>query len=106
MPREETDTPYSPEYEKRLMEVEEETEQKVSHTISAIESAVESWKAAGKRPDELRLQIVRLQRFCDRLAEWERNSLIESKKSGTGQRIMRLRRYVDICSEYERETGS
>jgi hypothetical protein len=89
-------------YEAQIAALEVETEQGVSRTMSAIESAVESWKAAGKKPPGLRLQIVTLQEFYDDLVEWEKKSLMSKKERDLDARIKRLRRYVEICSAYEK----
>ena len=93
---------YDPDYEKEIVALEEETEQKVSQTMSAIESAVESWKAAGKRPPTLREKIVRLQGFYDALVKWEKKSLMKKKEQDLDARIIRLREFVDICAKYEK----
>ncbi len=92
-------------YEARIAALENETEQKVSHTISAIESAVESWKAAGRKPEALKVQMVRLQHFYDELVDWERTSLLGREKNDLGARIRRLNRFVEICAEYQKSGG-
>lgn len=91
-----------PDYESSIVMLEEETEQKVSYTISKIEVAVESWKAAGKKPESLRLTIVKLQRFYDELTEWEKKSLLGKKEKDLAARIARLREFADICERYEK----
>lgn len=97
------DFEYTPEYEEEIIALEEETEQKVSQTMSAIESAVEAWKAAGKKPPSLRPKIVMLQRFYDDLIEWEKESLKKKGEGALEERIARLRAFVDICAKYEKK---
>jgi hypothetical protein len=92
----------NPDYEESLVSLEEETEQKVSFTISKIEVAIETWKAAGKKPDSLRLTIVRLQRFYDELTEWEKKSLEGKTDKSITARISRLREFAEICARYEK----
>ena len=96
------DFEYTPEYEEEIIALEEETEQKVSQTMSAIESAVEAWNAAGKRPPSLRPKIVMLQRFYDDLIEWEKESLQKKGEGDLEARIVRLRAFVEICAKYEK----
>jgi len=90
------------EYEENIVKLEEETEQKVSHTISKIEVAVETWNAAGKKPENIRPTIVLLQRFYDELVVWEKKSLLSKKETNVGLRIARLKNFVDICAKYEK----
>jgi len=90
-------------YEEEIIALEQETEQKVSQTMSAIESAVESWKAAGKKPENLRLTIVKLQRFYDELVKWEKKSLERRKEKDLDARITRLREFTEICARYQKE---
>jgi hypothetical protein len=103
MPRNDPDQSFefTPEYEEEIIALEEETEHKVSQTMSAIESAVETWRAAGKKPPTLRPKIVRLQRFYDELVKWEKKSLLKKKENNLNSRIKRLREFVEICSKYE-----
>jgi len=91
-------------YEMRIATLEEETREKVSYTISKIESAVETWKAA-KKPDSLRKTIVKLQNFYEELTGWERESLIKRKEKDVKARIERLRRFTEICERHEKELG-
>jgi len=92
----------SSDYETEIIALEEETEQKVSQTMSAIESAVEAWKAAGKRPPTLRTKIERMQEFYNKLVEWEKESLQKKAESDVNTRIKRLREFVEICSRYKK----
>ena len=96
------DLDVSSDYEAEIIALEEETEQKVSQTMSAIESAVEAWKAAGKRPPTLKPKIERLQEFYDVLVEWEKKSLQKKTEADLEARIKRLREFVDICAKYEK----
>lgn len=104
MPRKpaDPDLSYSPEYIEEITELEEETEHKVSQTMSAIESAVESWHAAGEKPPSLKSKIVELQRFYDELVKWERKSLLKKKEKNLKARIKRLSEFVEICAKYEK----
>jgi hypothetical protein len=104
MPRKPADPDfgYSPEYKKEISSLEEETEHKVSQTMSAIESAVEAWKAAGKKPPSLGPKIVCLQSFYDELVRWEKKSLQKKMEKNLEARIKRLREFVEICARYEK----
>ena len=92
---------YTPAYEKEIITLENEAESRVSKTMSAIESAVESWRAAGKKPPSLKEKIARLQGFYDELVKWEKKSLLKRKDKNIEERISRLREFVEICSTYE-----
>ena len=97
-----SDFEFTPDYEEEIIDLEEETEHKVSQTMSVIELAVEAWKAAGKKPPSIRTKIVRLQRFYDELVKWEKKSLMKKKESTLTSRIKRLSEFVDICARYEK----
>jgi hypothetical protein len=93
---------FTAEYEDEIIALEEETEHKVSQTMSAIESAVAAWEAAGKKPPSLRTKILRLQRFYDALIKWEKKSLLKKKEKNLDVRIKRLKEFVEICARYEK----
>jgi len=90
-------------YEAEIAALEEETEQKVSQAMSSIESAVESWKAAGNKPVDLRPTIERLQRFYEELVRWEKKSIEHKKEKDFDTRIARLREFTEICARYQKE---
>jgi phage gp16-like protein len=90
-------------YEEELAAIEEETEQKVSQTLSSIEEAVEAWKAAGKKPPELKDTITQLQRFYDDLVQWEKRTLRGKKTEDLETRINRLSEFAKLCAKYEKE---
>jgi hypothetical protein len=94
---------YAPGFEEEIISLEEETERKVSQTMSAIESAVEAWRAAGKKPPSLKPKITRLQNFYDELVKWERKSLRKKQDSPLRTRIKILSEFVEICARYEAE---
>jgi len=90
-------------YEEEIAALEEETEQKVSHTITAIESAVEAWKAAGRKPPSLKGTMDSLQEFYTVLVRWEKKSLRSKRGRDLEARIERLREFAEICVRYENE---
>jgi hypothetical protein len=93
----------SPEDEARLKALEEETQRVVNNAISKIESAIEAWKAAGEKPDEIRDSIMVLNKFYDDLVGWQRKSLMERESIDFDSRISRLRRFVDMCRKHEKD---
>ena len=98
-------SPEGPEYDADFIEelnlIEEETEQKVSRTMSAIESALEAWNAAGKKPPEARRRIIWLREFYEDLVKWEKKSLTRNKSEGIDSKLNRLNEFVQVCSRYE-----
>ena len=95
------DIDFDEDFNNELILIEQETEHKVSNTMSAIESAMEAWKAAGKKPPEARRKVVWLQSFYEELVKWEKKSLTKPKKEDLDQKLKRLNEFVDICSKYE-----
>jgi gas vesicle protein len=90
-------------YEDEITALEEETEQKVSQTLSKIEEAIEAWKAAGYKPQQLQETIKQLQKFYEDLSVWEKRSLMAKRSQDIGNRIKRLSEFAELCARYEKE---
>lgn len=87
--------------ESEIEQVENETIEKVSRTISVLESALAKWKVSEKKPEELKEKFARYRRFHDALAQWETDALKARRmKESFDTRVERLRRFVDICYSY------
>lgn len=91
-------------YEQRLILAEEDTRLKVSSTISALETAIEAWKAADKKPEDLRRTMVDFQNFLEELSQWEKESLLARESTDVAERELRLMQFTKICEKY-RELG-
>ncbi len=88
--------------EEELAALEEDADAIVSNAISKIESAIDAWKAAGGKPEDLRDSIRVLQSFYDELVEWEKRSL-RGKGGSVEERLERLREFVVICRRHEED---
>jgi len=84
-----------------IEEVEKETIEKVSRTISVLENSIAIWEAAKDKPDNLREEFERFKGFCKALSEWETKEL-KMKRKGVdfGNRIGLLKEFTDICQMY------
>ena len=91
-------------YEEDILLIEQETEKRVSKNISAIESAISSWKAAGKKSSSMKTTINQLTSFYNDLIEWEKKSL-QKKENGLEARLKRLQWFVDICAKHKKNFG-
>ena len=92
---------YPEEMEEKVNTLEEETEKNVSRTLSAIETAIESWNAAGKQPPSLETKISRLKNFYNELSSWEKKSIQRKGTTDLSGRIKRLNQFIEICSKQE-----
>ncbi|HSB46500.1 MAG TPA: hypothetical protein VLD37_00685 [Candidatus Bilamarchaeum sp.] len=92
-------------YEEQITELESETDSLVSETISRIESAIEAFRAAGNKPEEIREDMVRLRGFYDELCSWEKRSLSARRGGGVDAKVKRLQEFVDICTRYSGAFG-
>ncbi len=88
--------------EEELTALEEDADAVVSNAISKIESAIDSWKAAGEKPEELRDSILVLKSFYDDLVAWERRSL-RLRRGSMEERLEMLREFVRICRRHEED---
>jgi hypothetical protein len=91
-------------YEESLFLAEAETMQKVSATVYALESAIESWERAERKPPSLTKTMSAFRTFLKQLQEWQKASAaIQSKKVVDIKKYEEhLKRFVQICNDYER----
>ncbi|VVC02611.1 Uncharacterised protein [Candidatus Bilamarchaeum dharawalense] len=83
----------------KLVELEIETQSKVSHSLSLIEVALADWEAAKKKPKNLEGQINYLRNSYKLLSEWEKNSL--KGKKDLNSTLNRLRKFTLICQKLQ-----
>lgn len=86
--------------EKNIGQVEKDTIEIASSTISALESALASWEATEKKPKELVAKFKRYAWFRDALAEWMTNTL-RSTDDDFQSRLKKLAEYAAICRQYK-----
>ncbi|MDO8553176.1 MAG: hypothetical protein Q7S22_00065 [Candidatus Micrarchaeota archaeon] len=77
--------------------LENETRQKISSAISAIESALEKWEATKKKPKMLEERINELKFSYKLFIEWETESLKGSKDFDSV--ITRLNEFENLCEK-------
>ena len=82
-------------FETDTVELEAETQQKVSSAISAIEVALSEYDAAGKKPQKLEKRVLFLRATHAMLTEWEKESL--SGKKDVRSRLVRLSAFSTLC---------
>ncbi|MBI5226981.1 hypothetical protein HY988_00200 [Candidatus Micrarchaeota archaeon] len=92
---------YPEEMEEKVSTLEEQTEKNISKTLSAIETAIESWNAAGKQPPSLQSKISRLKNFYNELMIWEKKSIQKKGTKDLSGRVKRLNQFIEICSKQE-----
>ncbi len=81
--------------------MEQRTIEKVSHTMSAIESAIAVWDAAKNKPAHLKARVTRLKRFYEALAKWEKKTLkARAMGSDMEERLMRLHHFSELCHSF------
>jgi hypothetical protein len=81
--------------------LEKETMDKVNHTISALETAMATWDAAGRKPPELKPKFVRYKLVHEILTRWQTKALRSMGRStNIDERVGLLREFVDICKTY------
>ncbi len=68
--------------------------------ITAIESAVAVWNAAGQRPAELKPRIIRLQYLHGSLSIWEQKMLRSLGRGDMTYRVDMLRQFSRIFDSY------
>lgn len=83
--------------ESEIVLIEKETMEKVSGTISALESALASWELSEDKPEELKEKISRYKTVHEALSVWQTKALKAYGKSDVGERVRLLREFVGIC---------
>ncbi len=86
--------------ESDLRKIEDETIEKVNRTVSALESAIASWNAAGMKPDELKGRFSRYRLVHEVLTRWQSKAMKSRGKSDMDERVGVLWEFVDICRTY------
>lgn len=81
----------------KLLDLETETQAKVSHSISLIEVAIADWEGTKKKPKSLATRIDYLRICHGMFLDWEKKSL-KGKKDPTSV-ANRLRDFVSICQK-------
>lgn len=87
-------------YKKSLELAEIDTLQKVDVTLSSIENAIQTWKKAGKKPEDLRKLMIEFQNFKQELELWQKESMLSYKSSSLESREERLIHFAKICDKY------
>lgn len=83
----------------KLLDLETETQAKVSHSISLIEVAIADWEGTKKKPKSLAKKIDYLRTCHSFFSDWEKKSL-KGKKDLTSV-TNRLRDFVSLCQRLE-----
>lgn len=82
-------------------EIEEQTIERVNHTISTIDNFLSKWDATRSKPDSMFPEIVKIRKFYDALSAWQKDALkSKGRKESEDERIRRLRDFVLICRTY------
>ncbi|MFH0884291.1 MAG: hypothetical protein V1861_01115 [Candidatus Micrarchaeota archaeon] len=87
--------------QQRAEQVERETQQTVSRSLSAIDVALSEWDGARSKPAALEPTIRYLRRSYDLLTGWEKESI--SGPQDAVSRFIRLKSYVVLCKKLESE---
>lgn len=95
----------TPDYEAEITALEQETDGIVSSTISKIESAIEAFKAAGGKPQDIKEDIIRLKGFYNELRGWEKRSLEARRGGDLESKVKRLQEFADICRRFSGAFG-
>jgi uncharacterized protein (DUF2235 family) len=81
--------------------VEQETIEKVNHTIIVLENSIVAWEASPEKPAELAPKFEKYRRFRSALSDWATKALrARGKKEPLEERVKRLREFVEICYAY------
>ena len=81
--------------------IEQETIEKVNHTITVLESSIAAWESSKEKPADLAPSFERYRKFRDALADWAGKALkAKGKKEEFEDKMKRLREFVDICHAY------
>ncbi len=82
-------------FEADTVQLEIETQQKVSSAMSAIEIAMSEYEASREKPPGLENRIRFLRMTYNMLVNWEKESL--SGKKDIRSRLVRLSMFSNIC---------
>lgn len=85
----------------KLLDLEAETQTKVSHSISLIEVAIADWEGTKKKPKFLAARIDYLRTCHGLFSDWEKKSL--KGKKDLNSVANRLRDFVSLCQKIEPE---
>lgn len=88
----------------KAVELETETQRKVSDSLSKIEVALADWESCRKRPKELGDRIKRLRMSHELLSAWEKESL--KGKKDMASTVKRLRGFTEVCARLKRLEGA
>jgi len=81
-------------------QMEKETFEKVSVTLSAIDRAVSAWNASRIKPQDMGERIERLRRFQSSLNSWIKE-FSRVKSASKERRLENLGKFIEICYSYE-----
>ena len=84
----------------KALELESETQEKVSESLSKIDVALSEWDAAKKKPKKLERRIEYLRMSQSLLTEWARESL--RGKRDTESTLARLQRFTEVCDRLDK----
>ncbi len=85
--------------ELEIRELEADTQQKVSDSISKIEVALAEWDGAKKKPKQLAKRIEYLRKSHQLLSAWAMESL--KGKRDFPSTVDRLRRFTELCQKID-----
>jgi hypothetical protein len=83
--------------ESEIADLEKETMERVSSTISALEGAMATWEASSEKPEELKEKFARYRMIHGILSNWQLRALKSYAKSDVEERVKLLWEFVDIC---------
>lgn len=78
-------------------------EKKVSHALFLIDTAVDAWEDAGRKPPSLKVKIKALQSFKKTFTQWQQRSVLARSKGKTIDQKKNLQQYVRLCQLYEKK---
>jgi hypothetical protein len=86
--------------ESEVVRIEKETMERVSDTISALESAMASWEMSKDKPEELKGKFAKYRIVHEVLSNWQTKALKSYGKSDVGERVRLLWEFVGLCKSY------
>ena len=86
--------------ERNIDTIEQETIQRVSKTISALEVALSTWDASKEKPLDLKLKYMKYQWLHEALSGWEKKVLKSRGTEDYNARVGHLHEFVSICNSY------
>jgi DNA-binding transcriptional regulator YiaG len=85
--------------EARILELEAETQRKVSASLSKIEVALSAWESAKRKPKDVSEKLDYLKKSYSMLSEWEKRSLKGRKDIVSA--ADRLMDFVYVCQRLQ-----